>query len=145
MDQIYSQILSIVTAIISGIDVTAIIGIIIYSIKQSISNRKAIAAIKAQVGEAIVVSRTQIEEAFKDAILPKNIKLDVSSKIEKPIREGLEFIKIYLQDELKRVDRGQQLILFILSQFSHINKLPEKLQQEITDYLEANTVEEIKL
>lgn len=145
MDNVYQQIMSIATVIISGIDITAIISIVIYTIRQNVKNKKAFAKIYENMTKMTDMSQEQIQNAFKEAILPKNIRLDVSSKIETPIRNGLDSIKTYLEDTMKRVETGEQLILSILSLFSHVKKLPTDIQEQIEDYLETNTIEEIKI
>lgn len=134
MDEIYQQILTIVSTVIGSVDIVGLIGVVIYAIRQSVANRKAMKLTSAQV-----------EDAFKNAVLPKNIKLDVSSRIEKPIKDGLEEISLLLTDKLKRIDEGERLILSILSLFSHVKQLPEEIQEQIQDYLEPNTTEEVKL
>lgn len=134
MDELYQQILTVVSTVIGSIDIVGLISVIIYVIKSAVANRKA-----------RQLTKEQVEEAFKNAVLPKNIKLDVSSKIEKPIKEGLEEIRLLLNDKLKRTDEGEQLILSILSLFSHVKQLPEEVQQQIQDFLEPNTTEEVKL
>lgn len=134
MDEIYQQMLAIVATIIGSIDIVAVIGVVLYAIKQ-----------RAAVKKAMKLTSTQVEEAFKNAVLPKNIKLDVSSKIEKPIKDGLEKISTLISDKLKRMDEGERLILSILSLFSHVKQLPEDVQEQIEDYLEPDTTEEVKL
>ena len=145
MSDIYQQIISIVTIIIGSVDITSVIAVVIYVIRQSIANKKSIASIEDKVQEFSKLNREQIEEAFKEAVLPKNIRLDVSSKIEKPIKEGLQNVQLFLQKEQERLDRGQQLILSILSEFSHVKKLPQEVQDEIEDYLEPATIDEVKI
>lgn len=145
MDEVYQQIISIATLIIGSADIASIIGVIIYVIRAFVIHRKEIAAIKDDMTKALEINKQQVENAFKEAILPKNIRLDVSSKIEKPIKDGLQNIQLFLQQEQERIDKGQQLILAILSQFTHVKKLPEETQKEIDEYLEAYTVEEIKI
>lgn len=134
MDEIYQQILTIVSTVIGSIDIVGLISVVIYAIRQGRVNMKAMKLTSAQV-----------EEAFKNAVLPKNIKLDVSSKIEKPIKDGLEDIRLFLSDAISRVDEGERLILSILSLFSHVKQLPEEVQQQIQDYLEPNTTTEVTL
>lgn len=134
INELYQQILTIVAGIIGGIDVIGLLGIIVYVAVHTRSTKKA-----------IKVTQEQIEIAFKNAVLPKNIRLDVSSKIEKPIREGLQEIELYLKEKIEHVEKGEQLILSILSLFSHVKQLSEDVRQQIADYLEPNIEKEIKL
>lgn len=134
MDSIQQQIVTAIVGTIGGIDILGIIGLIVVLIRQRVKIKKEIA-----------ITKQCVEDGFKNAILPKNIKLDVSNKIEKPIREGLTDIKLYLQTNLERIEKGEQLILSILSLFSHVKQLPEDVQTQIDDYLEANISDEVKL
>lgn len=134
MDALYQQILTIVSTVIGSIDVVGIIGVIIYVVKANVTNSKL-----------AETTKETIETAFKDAVLPKNIKLDVSSKIEQPIKEGLATIQTYIEDALSRTNEGEQLILQILSLFSHVKQLPTEVQEQIQDFLEKDTTEEVTL
>lgn len=134
MEQAYSQLLIIFSAVFGGVDILGLIGVAIYAISVSRTTKKA-----------LKITDSSVEKAFKDAILPKNIKLDVSSKIEKPIKEGLEDIRLYLRDVISKVTEGERLILSILALFSHMKQLPDEVQQQIQEYLELDITEEVKL
>lgn len=127
------QAMNILSMSVCGISVGSILALAIYVIVQIRKNR----------GE-IKVTSEQISKSFKDVILPKNIKLDISSKIEKPIKEAFANFAISFDTRLKHMERGEQLLLNIVSLFSHVNQLPEELQEEIKEYLE-DAPTEIKL
>lgn len=134
MDEIYQQVLAIISTIVGSIDVAGIVGVIVYIVKSNSSLTK--------IAET---TKETVEQAFQDAVIPKNIKLDVSSKIETPIKEGLAKIQEYLNDNLAKVTEGEELILQILSLFSHVKQLPEEVQEQIQDYLEHNSSIEVSV
>lgn len=91
------------------------------------------------------ITKDAVEKAFQNVILPTKIKIDVSNKIQEPLETGFLQIKQYLRKTIYSVERGEQLILHILSQFSHVNKLPVEIQNEIAEYLDSGKSTEVKL
>lgn len=91
------------------------------------------------------LTRQFIEEAFQKAVLPNTVKLDLSSKIEQPLKDGFESMRRVMEETLKHLDKGEKLILSILSQFSHVSKLPEETQAEIQAYLQESKSVTMKL
>lgn len=136
-----SQIPNIASITIGGVSIVTIISLAIAFIRQIVSLRKERTAVKQEM----IVTKQQIEDSFKNAIFPKNIKLDVSKKIEGPIKDGLAKIEATVKDELQDAFKGQRLILAVLSQFSHVQKLPEATQEAIKDYLDKGATEEVEL
>lgn len=132
MDSISSTVTSILSLSIGGVSVATIIGMVIYCIRLAIVNK-----------HNLTVTTKTIEDAFKEVVLPKTVKLDISNKIDKPIREGLESIGDLLNNSLVRMERGEQLMLKILILFTHYQKLPEETRQEIEDFIntEASDIE----
>lgn len=131
---ITEQVQAILTYSIGGVTISALLGLIVY----------AIAQLRTVVKEA-KLNKTQISTAFKDAILPKTLKLDVSSKIEKPIQDGINKLSTILSEKLEKISKGEVLMLSILKQFSHVKQLPEELQQQINEYLDDSEAEEVSL
>ena len=135
MDYLSSTVTSILGLSIGGVSIVSILGMIIYCIRLALVNKKN-----------LTVTKETIEEAFKEVVLPKNVKLDISNKIEKPIKEGLQNIANVVNSSLERVERGEQLMMKILTLFTHYHKLPEEIQEEIEDFVNKETSEtEIKL
>lgn len=131
-EEFTNQAMGVLSLTIGGVSIGAVITLAIYLINAVIKNRREIA-----------VTKNQIEDAFKSAVLPKNIKLDVSNKIQMPIKEGLAQIQVHLSEHLGRVERGERLILKILSLFSHVDKLPKEIRDEIEDFVDDGvTIEE---
>lgn len=132
-DVINEQVTAILSYSIGGLSGLSILGSIIYAIKQARAARKE----KGEVKEIIT-------SAFKETVLPKNIRLDVSGKIIKPIEDGMTRMEKLLNERLVKDELGIMLILTILKEFSHVQKLPISVQQAINDYLDA-PADEIKL
>lgn len=141
MDNLQELMLLILNASINGVSIITIIANVIYIIK---SLRKARKEIKQNIKE-VQLNKQQIEEAFREAILPKTVKLDVSSKIEQPIKEGLAKMQEDNKLALESIHEENVLILKVLSQFSHVQKLSEKDQEKISDIANDNVTETIVL
>lgn len=135
MDAISSTVTSILGLSVGGVSLVSIVGMVIYCIRLAIVNKKN-----------LTVTTQTIEEAFKNVILPKNIKLDISNKIEKPIREGLELVGMKVNSALERIEEGEQMMMKILVLFTHFQKLPEEVREEIEDFINKDTTDvDIKL
>lgn len=141
MDDIQTLIISIFSLSIGGVSLVTIFANVIYCVKSIRKNRKAI----KKNEESIVVSKENIEQAFKDAVLPKTIKLDVSSKIEKPIKEGMAQMMEYNAEALVKLHEENVLILKVLNQFTHAKKLSEEDQEKIADIINEEITEEVTL
>lgn len=141
MDSFQELFTYILTLSISGVSLVTILGVIIYIVK---FGRKVSKKLK-QNEENISVTKNQIENAFKEAILPKTVKLDVSSKIEKPIQEGLKTIREDNKESLKNLKDELTLILKILNQFTHVKKLSDEDREKIDDIVNNEVTEEVTL
>lgn len=141
MDSFQELFTYILTLSISGVSLVTILGVIIYIVK---FGRKVSKKLK-QNEENISVTKKQIENAFKEAILPKTVKLDVSSKIEKPIQEGLKTIREDNKESLKNLKDELTLILKILNQFTHVKKLSDEDREKIDDIVNNEVTEEVTL
>lgn len=122
MDSIMNNAMEILSISFSGISLGSILFLAIYVILQARKNRKEIS-----------LNKHQVEEAFKNAVLPSKMKIDISNKIEKPIKDGFTAIKEQVTERLDEVDHLLTLVLSVLAQFSHCEKLPEETRQEIND------------
>lgn len=130
-ENISNQVMTILSLSIGGVSVASILGMIVYCIRLAIVNKKN-----------LTVSQTTIENAFKEVVLPKNIKLDISNKIEKPIKEGLALASEKISEVLERVEKGEKLMMQILVLFTHYQKLPEDVREQIEDFInEQNSVD----
>lgn len=141
MDDIQTLVMSIFSLSIGGISLMTIFANVVYCVKSIRKNRKAI----KNNEESIVVSKENIEQAFKDAVLPKTIKLDVSTKIEKPIKEGLSQMRDDNKEALAKIHEENVLILKVLNQFTHVKKLSDGDQEKIADIINEEVTEEVIL
>lgn len=133
-DTIVNQANGILGITIGGVSLATIIGLVITII---IEIRKA--------HKEARLTEKSIETAFQNVVLPGKIKIDLSGKIQEPLEQGFLQVKQFLRTSLEHVDKGQRLVLSILSQFSHVNKLPQETQDEIAEYLDACKTVEVKI
>lgn len=145
LDQYGEQIMQILSMSLCGVSLATIIANVIYCVK---SIKRAAARAKSDKEEfqkQLTVSKEYIETSFKNAVLPSKIKLDVSEKIEKPIAEGLAKMEDNQKEYLQKIHEENQLILKVLSQFTHTKKLSEEDQDKIKEIVGEAATEEVKL
>lgn len=141
MDNIQSTILFIFSLSVGGVSILTILADVIYCVKSIKKMRKAV----KKNEQDILMSKEDIEQAFKDAVLPKTIKLDVSSKIEKPIKEGMTQMMEYNAEALIKIHEENVLILKVLNEFTHVKKLSDEDQEKIADIINEEVTEEVTL
>lgn len=141
MDNFQELFTYIISLSIGGVSLATVFGILIYIVKFA---RKIVKKLKENE-QNIEVTKEQIENAFKEAVLPKTIKLDVSSKIEKPIQEGLKTIREDNEESLHDLKEELVLILKILNQFTHVKKLKDEDREKIDDIVNEEVSEEVIL
>ena len=141
MDGLSELFWAILSLSIGGVSVGTILTVIVYVVKSIRKSRKE----QKQLEKNIEITKEQIEIAFKEAVLPKTIKLDVSTKIEQPIRDGLLQIKNDNKEALESIHKENRLILSILSKFTHIQKLSKEDREAISDIVDKEVTEEVKL
>lgn len=137
-------VIEILSISIGGVSLGTILGMVIYVLKLKRDIRREIKANKAKMDEDITVTQTQVEQAFTKAVLPQRIKLDISNKIERPIKEGFLNIESNIVNKFDKILKLEKLLLAILSKFAHVKKLPQELQDEIQDCV-SETETEIEL
>lgn len=145
LDQFSEQIMQILNLSICGVSLATILANVIYCIRSIRRAAKEAKKNKDDVDKRLEISKEQIEEAFKNAVLPSKIKLDVSSKIEKPIKEGIEKMEENNKEYLQSVKEQNLLILKILSKFTHTKQLTEEEQEELKEIIGESKTEEVEL
>ena len=140
MDGWQEILMSILGLSVGGVSLVTVLANVIYCVKAIKRARKEAKVAK----DKVVVTKEYVEQAFKNAVLPKTIKLDVSSKIEQPIKEGMQKIEQVNKDQLERIHNENVLILKVLNQFTHVKKLSEEDQETIQDIVNEEVTEEIK-
>ena len=141
MDGWQEVLMSILGLSIGGVSLATVLANVIYCVKAIKRARNEAKAVKNEVS----VTKEYVEQAFKDAVLPKTIKLDVSSKIEQPIKQGMAKIEELNKDQLEQIHQENVLILKVLNQFTHVKKLSEEDQEAIADIVNEEVTEEVKL
>lgn len=117
-----------------GISLGAILSLAIYCIRYIIRSKKD-----------IKITKESIEDAFKNVVLPKDLRINLSNKIDPAIKEAL---KKYLEPITKAYNKiaiQNQLMLSIMSKFSHTEKLTEQEQQLLHDLLKDMGSSEIDI
>lgn len=141
MDQFTELFTSIFSLSICSISLGTIIATAIGVVKSIHKSRKQI----KQQEEQIKVTKESIETSFKNAVFPKTIKLDVSKKIQEPINKAMEELKVSNDAQLAEIKEENKLILKVLSQFTHVQKLPQEDQEKIADIVNAEVTEEMEV
>lgn len=141
MDGLSELFWAILSLSVGGISVGTILTTVIYVVKSIRKSRKE----QKLQEENIKVTKEQIEQSFKEAVLPKTIKLDVSTKIEQPIKQGLQQIRDDNKEALESIHEENRLILTVLSKFTHVQKLSKEDQEAIADIVGKEVTEEIRL
>lgn len=134
LDNIVSELTNIINIVMSAIGALLVSTNFVWVMKNLRSFKKQIEINKQMVGDSIVKS------------LPKNIKLDVSTKIEdvvKPEMAKMEFkISKLIDTKLKMVENtneGIKLLLLILKDFK-VTKDNSELYISVINYLENNEI-----
>ena len=141
MDQFTELFTSIFSLSICGISLGTIIAIAIGVVKSIRKSRKQM----KQQEEQIKVTKESIETSFKNAVFPKTVKLDVSKKIQEPINKAMEELKASNDAQLAEIKEENKLILKVLSQFTHVQKLSQEDQEKIADIVNAEVTEEMEV
>ena len=115
MDAITNNIMTILSFTIGGVSLVSIICSVIWVLRQVVKVRKD--------GK---LTKESIEAAFKEAVLPKTVKLDISNKIEEPIRLGFEKISAQVTSRLANLESEIVIALKILAKLTHANALSEE-------------------
>lgn len=119
---------------VCGISVATIIAMVIYVIRYAVTSRKE-----------IQVTKQSIEEAFKNVVLPKDLRINLSSKIDPAIRDALQKYLEPICKAYNKIALQNQLMLSIMSKFSHTEKLTEEEQKLLHDLLNDMGSSEIDL
>lgn len=119
---------------VCGISVATIIALVIYVIHYAVAAKKE-----------IQVTKQSIEEAFKNVVLPKDLRINLSSKIDPAIRDALQKYLEPICKAYNKIALQNQLMLSIMSKFSHTEKLTEEEQKLLHDLLNDMGSSEIDL
>lgn len=119
---------------ILGVSIGTLLALAIYVFKYILKSKKEIA-----------ITKESIKEGFKEVVLPKDLRINLSNKIDPAIKEA---IKTYMEPMLKdfeKVMMQNQLMLSIMSKFTHADKLTQEEQNLLHDLLKDMGTEEVDL
>lgn len=93
----------------------------------------------------VSLTKDYVEKAFEKAVLPANVRIDISQKIVPLVKQALseiqENLKLYIQeniDEVKTVKDELKLALSILSKFSHCQQLTDEEKALLNDLIKCD-------
>lgn len=129
-----NTLMSILSLSIGGVSVATIIGSFIILSKKI---------------KSVSLTKDYVEQAFEKAVLPANVRIDISQKIIPLVKQSLndiqEHMKKYLEEQKEEVNKLKTmmtLILSILSKFSHCQQLSDEERMLLEDLLKCS--DEIK-
>lgn len=131
MDTIVNQVLD---YSIMGVSIATLLALAFYVLKFVLKSKKDIA-----------ITKESIKEGFKEVVLPKDLRINLSNKIDPAIKEA---IKTYMEPMLKdfeKVMMQNQLMLSIMSKFTHADKLTEDEKNLLHDLLKNMGTEEVNI
>lgn len=146
MDFLVENVSSLIAIITSICGTTTIGGIIlgIISFVKASKTEKRIAESLEKTNQSVKITREGIVQAFKDAIVPKDIKVSLNEQVVDVLDKGLDkFMKIVSNGETERT-RMMYWCLRIFSYTAAYNKLTAAEQEEIKELL-ANIAEEERI
>lgn len=145
MDEFTQLFTTIFSLSICGVSLGTIIGVAISVVKKIAKSKREVKKEQENMQKQIEVTKSSIETAFKDAVLPKTIKIDVSKKIKEPIETAMVELKKSNDEQLDKVKEELRLVLKVLNQFTHVQKLSQEDQEKIQDIVDAEVTEEVEV
>lgn len=131
VEQIVTNILS---YSICGVSIAVILGLLIDYIRERRRFRKE----KSLTKEAIV-------EGFKEVVIPKDLRINLSKKIDPAIKEAIgEYMKPLIK-YCQKMEAENLMMLKIMSKFTHVEKLTEEEQLFLSKLLNSEIESEINI
>lgn len=137
-EELVPTITGILTLSVGGISVGSIIIAFIIFIKKMKSSS---------------ITKEDVEKAFTKAVLPANVRIDISQKIMPIVNQTLSNIKTemkgFLQenmDEVLKIKTMMILVLEILSKFSHTQQLTDEQKALLEDIVKcSDQIKEVQI
>lgn len=124
----YEAILSIITAVIGAVvAVTAFIK----ALKSETRVTNQMAALKGDVA----ITRAGVVQAFKDAVVPKELKVSINKQVRQIISEEMAKVLEVVRKSEERRTKMNYWVLRILSWTAASNKLTVEEQSEVNELL----------
>lgn len=131
VEQIVTNILS---YSICGVSIAVILGLLIDYIREKRRFRKE----KSLTKNAIV-------EGFKEVVIPKDLRINLSKKIDPAIKEAVgEYMKPLIK-YCQKMEAENLMMLKIMSKFTHVEKLTEEEQLFLSKLLNSEIESEINI
>lgn len=131
VEQIVTNILS---YSICGVSIAVILGLLIDYIREKRRFRKE----KSLTKDAIV-------EGFKEVVIPKDLRINLSKKIDPAIKEAVgEYMKPLIK-YCQKMEAENLMMLKIMSKFTHVEKLTEEEQLFLSKLLNSEIESEINI
>lgn len=131
VEQIVTNILS---YSICGVSIAVILGLLIDYIREKRRFRKE----KSLTKDAIV-------EGFKAVVIPKDLRINLSKKIDPAIKEAIgEYMKPLIK-YCQKMEAENLMMLKIMSKFTHVEKLTEEEQLFLSKLLNSEVESEINI
>lgn len=131
METIVTNILSYT---IMGVSMSTVLGLAIYSIKHIRKSKKENA-----------VTKDAIVEGFKNVILPKDLHINLSNKVKPAVKEAIKEYMEPITKAYNKIALQNQLMLSIMSKFSHTEKLSDEEQRLLHDLVKEMGSSEIEI
>lgn len=133
-----STLMSILSLSIGGVSVTSIIASFIVLSKKI---------------KSVSLTKDYVEKAFEKAVLPANVRIDISQKIIPLVKQALSEIednmKNFIQEQKDEYDQMKdmvKLVLSILSKFSHIQQLTDEEKALLDTFVQcSDSIKEVEL
>ena len=116
-EQAITSLLSILSLSVGGVSVATIIGAFIVLSKKI---------------KSVSLTKDYVEQAFTKAILPANVRIDISQKIMPLVKQALadieDHMKSFMKEQKEEIEQTKSMLvltLTILSKFSHTQQLTE--------------------
>lgn len=116
-EQAITSLLSILSLSVGGVSVATIIGAFIVLSKKI---------------KKVSLTKDYVEQAFTKAILPANVRIDISQKIMPLVKQALadieDHMKSFMKEQKEELEQTKSMLvltLTILSKFSHTQQLTE--------------------
>lgn len=131
VEQIVTNILS---YSICGVSIAVILGLLIDYIRE----RRRFHKEKSLTKDAIV-------EGFKEVVIPKDLRINLSKKIDPAIKEAIgEYMKPLIK-YCQKMEAENLMMLKIMSKFTHVEKLTEEEQLFLSKLLNSEIESEINI
>ena len=119
---------------IGGISLVTVFGIFIAYLKEYRKAKKEREVTK----EAIV-------EGFKEVVIPKDIRINLSNKIKPVIQEEIQTGLKPIVEAYNKLQSQNLIMLKIMSKFTHVEDLTNEEQKLLRELIEDSSISEIDL